>query len=265
VKRLAAVLALATLAGCETARPSDPPLELFEWERGLAVRARGDTPMAMYLWFWEWSLFETQERGDVSAARHDWPREVAPDGRSGSVSAEGFALRARVVDDGVELELAVENRSDHDWPEEAAIIACFSPGPEDSRTFEMGHHLKTYLVGEHGLERFQDRAMHFNAALLPRLRERSPELHFDFSNRWASSPRSSHAGLLLRESLSGGWTSGVAWEEWVAVQAHNPWLCMHVATKVGPLARGASKTVRGKLFLFPGDRAEGLKRFHRAF
>ena len=42
-------------------------------------------------------------------------------------------------------------------------------------------------------------------------------------------------------------------------------LCMHVATKVGPLARGERRALRGKLYLFPGDRFEGLRRFERDF
>jgi hypothetical protein len=72
-------------------------------------------------------------------------------------------------------------------------------------------------------------------------------------------------GLLLRESLSGGWTSGIAWSDALGVQAHNPWLCMHVAVKVGPLARGERKVLHGRMYLFPGDREEGLRRYRADF
>jgi hypothetical protein len=260
MRRAALGLALVA-AACPAPRPRDPPLELFAWERGLAVRARGSEPMPMYLWFYEWNLFGAREAGDLSAGRWDFAREIAPDGGSGRIRGDGIELAARVEDDGVALELTIENQSDRDWPEQASIVACFNPGPKESRTFEMGHHRKTYLLGEDGLVRFADRAMHFDARARPRLAELSPELEFAFSERWPTSAQDAHAGLLLRESLGGGWTAGVAWEDWLAVQAHNPWLCLHVATKVGPLARGERRVVRGRLWLFPGDAAEGLRRF----
>lgn len=256
----AAVLAIAACG-----RPADPPLELFPWERGIAVRARGAEPMAMYLWFYEWSLFDGLESGQWAEGRHDFAKTVAADGRSARIDAGAMVLEARVVEGGVELELELENRTGRDWPEPAALIACFNPGPEESRTFEMGHHRATFLLGRDGLERFADRAMHFAADAKPALERLSPELRFPFSERWETSPQDCVAGLLLRESLSGGWTSGVAWSDSIGVQAHNPWLCMHVATKVGPLAAGARKTLRGKLYLFQGTPDDGLRRYREDF
>lgn len=260
-----ALLVSIACAACATAPRVDPALELFEWERGIGVRALGPTPMPMYLWFYEWNLFDAFERGELSAGSYELTRTVAADGRSARIEGPGIVLDARVQAEGIELELQITNRTEHAWPAQAAIIACFNPGPKETRTFEMGHHLKTYMVGPEGLERVADRDFHFNDDLRAGLTERSPELKFAFSNRWATSPRDSHAGLLLRESFSGGWTSGVAWQEWLGLQAHNPWLCMHAATRVGPLGVGEIKTVRGMLFLFPGDRAEGLRRFQTHF
>jgi hypothetical protein len=221
--------------------------------------------MAMYLWFYEWNLLGAFGADEWSAGRHDLARSVSDDQRSAHVVGEGLEIALRVVDDGVELELTVENRGTADWGEHAALIACFNPGPVERRTLEMGHHLKTYMLGADGLERVPDRAMHFNARLRAGLLQLAPDARFAFSERWPTSERDSHAGLLARESRSGGWTSAVAWADWLGVQAHNPWLCMHVATRVGPLARGATRTVRGKLYLFPGDRAEGLRRYRRDF
>jgi hypothetical protein len=244
---------------------ADPPLELFAWERGIGIRAVGPEPMPMYLWFYEWSLFDGPEPGEWTEARHDHPVTISDDARTARIDAGALTLDARVVADGVELDLAVDNRTGRAWPDSASLIACFNPGPKESRTFEMGHHLKTYLLAKDGLERFQDRDMHFVASEKPALQRRSPDLGFAFSDRWPTSSLDTQAGLLLRESFSGGWTSGVAWSSATAVQAHNPWLCMHVATKLGPLAVGERKTLRGMLYLFPGDRHEGLRRYQRDF
>lgn len=260
-----ALLASLATAACSSPARNDPPLELFEWERGIGLRARGETPMPMYLWFYEWNLFGAFEPGELSSGSFAFERSIAPDARSARIVGPGIALDLKVESDGVALQLEVENCTERDWPATAAIIACFNPGPKETRTFEMGHHLKTYMLGAAGLERVADRDMHFNARLRDELERLAPDLRFAFSERWATSARDSHAGLLLRESLSGGWTCGVAWSEWLGLQAHNPWLCMHAATRVGPLARGARTTVRGKLYLFPGDRQEGLRRFEGEF
>lgn len=257
----ACALALAALA-CRAPEPErDPELALFAWERGIGVRAAASEPMAMYLWFYEWNLFDAFEPGDFTPGRWDFEPRVAPDGRSAVVEGGDVRLAARVERGGVALELTVRNSTGRDWPELAGLVACFNPGPEAVRNVEMAHHLGTYFLGEGGLERVPDREMRFARGLDRALRERSPELAFAFSPRWNTSAQRANAGILLRESLHGGWTSGVAWRDFVGVQAHNPWLCMHVAARVGPLAAGATKTVRGKLYLFPGDPDEGLRRF----
>lgn len=262
--RLLSVALCAAACSAPAALPQ-PALELFEWERGIGVRALGAEPMAMHLWFYEWNLFDAFEPGDLTAGTYALERHVAPDRSAAEVRRPGLRLLARVEGDSVALELEVENLGTRDWPSAAALIACFNPGPEGARTFEMGHHKKTYMVGPAGLERVADRDMHFNHALRAELEQRSPALEFGFTQRWASSERDSHAGLLLRESLSGGWTSGVAWEDWLGLQAHNPWLCMHAATRVGPLAAGEKRRVRGRLYLFPGEPSEGLRRYRRDF
>jgi hypothetical protein len=271
--RVAALVACA-LASCapqverrpQLAAPADPPLELFEWQRGLAVRALGqDPPMEMSLWFYEWNLFDAVERGELSEGRYDFERSVAADKRSGTIRGPGLELALQVDAGGVELALTVENQSDHDWPETAAIIACFNPGPPERRTFEMGHHLKTFFASESGFERLPDRDMHFAANLRGALENLSPTREFAFSQRWATSAQDTTEGVLLRESLHGGWTSGIAWDHFVAVQAHNPWLCMHVATQVGPLARGATKKLRGRIYLFPGTPQQGYERYRADF
>lgn len=266
VLALAACCARGPSEGAAPTPPREPAhepprLELFEWERGLALRSRAKhEPLAMHLWFYEWRLFDALERGELTAARYDWPRRVASDGQSASIEAEMLRLEARVEGDAVELELLVTNTSDHDWPEHAALIACFNPGPPQTQPYEMGHHKSTWFIGPQGLERLGDRDFHFRSSLRAGLERLSPELEFDFSPRWRSSERDDHGGLLVRTSQSGRWSCGVAWEDWLGVQAHNPWLCMHIATRVGPLARGAARSVRGRLVLLEGSREVALER-----
>ncbi len=264
-------LASALAVGCAHTPRTKPPivapraeparLELFEWERGLALRSLSERePLSMYLWFYEWRLFDALEPGEWTQAEYDWPRGVASDGQSAWIQADMLRLEARVRGDAVELELKVENSSEHAWPEHASIIACFNPGPPATKPYEMGHHKSTYFVGEHGLERLPDRDFHFRASLRESLETRAPELKFDFSERWRTSARDDHGGLLLRTSQSERWSCGVAWEDWLGVQAHNPWLCMHVATRVGPLAPGERRSVRGRLVLLEGSREAALER-----
>lgn len=244
----------------EQAKPA-AQLELFEWERGLALRSRAEhEPLSMYLWFFEWQLFGALEEGEWTAARHDWPRRVDVSGKRATIEAGMLRLDAHVVGDTVELELKVENRTARAWSEHAAIVACFNPGPPDTQPYEMGHHKSTYFVAAEGLERLADRDFHFRAELRPSLERLSRSLEFAFSRRWASSDRDDHGGLLVRTSQSGRWSCGVAWEDWLGVQAHNPWLCMHIATRVGPLAPGAQRSVRGRLVLLEGGREAVLER-----
>ncbi len=266
-------LASALAAGCACA-PADEParneprrvaeparLELFEWERGIALRSLAEhEPLAMYLWFYEWRLFDAVERGEWTAARHDWPRGVSRDGKSAWIAAEMLRLEARVDGEAVELELVANNTSGHDWPEHASIIACFNPGPPETQPFEMGHHKSTYFVGPEGLERLADRDFHFRSELRAGLEHLAPELEFAFTKRWSTAERDDHGGMLVRSSQSERWSCGVAWQDWLGVQAHNPWLCMHVATRVGPLARGESRRVRGRLVLLEGSREAALER-----
>jgi hypothetical protein len=257
---VAAGLAVVAALSCRAREPQPAKLELFGWERGIGLRSTAREPLSMFLWFYEWQLFDALEPGEFSEARYDWPHTVAEDQRSASIDAGMLKLDARVDGEAVELTLEVTNRTERAWPEHAAIIACFNPGPPASKAYEMGHHKSTYFVAAGGLERLPDRDMHFRSELRPGLEARHAELEFEFSKRWRSAERDDHGGLLVRTSQSGRWTAGVAWEDWLGVQAHNPWLCMHVATRVGPLEPGRSRTIRGRLVLVEGALEAGLER-----
>ncbi len=42
---------------------SAPKLELFEWERGFGLRVPGAPAADMFLWVYEWNMFEAMQRG----------------------------------------------------------------------------------------------------------------------------------------------------------------------------------------------------------
>jgi glyoxylase-like metal-dependent hydrolase (beta-lactamase superfamily II) len=73
----------------------------------------------------------------------------------------------------------------------------------------------------------------------------------------------STAGILMRESLDAKWVCGIAWERSLSVQGHNPWHCMHVAVEVGPLRQGASRTIRGRIYLMTGRVEDCWERYRR--
>jgi hypothetical protein len=160
--------------------------------------------------------------------------------------------------------LTATNKTDSAWPDLAAIIPCFNPGPQASRNeaFTDPEHEKTFFRGPAGFERLEQREIHFNARLKDMLRAVSPDLSFVFSNKWPTSDRDAVTGLLIRVSREGDWVAGIAWEEFVSVQGHNPWMCMHHSVRLGPLKPGQSRKIRGRVYLFKGTR-EDLWEKHR--
>jgi hypothetical protein len=240
------------------------PLALEAWERGIAVRSLEVPGMDMYLWFYEWNLLGAFGPGDSSPGRHDHRQLVALDGRSARLELEHATLSCAVDAEGVALELTVTNPLEAPFGELSSIVPCFNPGPEERRTQELAHHFATYYAGATGLERAPEREMHFNAAYRDRLRELSPSFEFAFSSKWPTSERDAHGGLCLRESRDGRFVTGIAWEDFLGAQAHNPWQCLHLAVHVGPLAPGAARTIRGRIWHFAGGREELYQRWLEA-
>jgi arylsulfatase A-like enzyme len=237
---------------------------LFDWERGIGVESPEQPGMAVYLWVYEWNMFEA-----VNASRYThnefarFTHSAAADGRTAEVRAEDIILKATAVRDGADLELTVTNRSDHDWPEMAAIVPCFNPGPPATRNPQFINK-NTYFPTANGLAKQDLREIHYNADLRDRIDALSDHGQFVWSRKWPTSPVNATGGLIIRESNDGRWVAGISWDRFLSVQGHNPWDCMHLSVRVGPLKRGESRTVHGRIYLFRGDRAECLKRFRAA-
>lgn len=124
---------------------------------------------------------------------------------------------------------------------------------------------RTFFLARDGLAPLASRDIHFNGDLRAVVDRASDHGQFVFSKKWPTSEVDAQAGLLIRESADGQWVTGIGWEDYLSVQGHNPWNCMHACVRVGPLARKQTKTVRGKLYLFRGTRAACLAKFREDF
>jgi hypothetical protein len=221
--------------------------------------------MAAYLWFYEWNMFDAVRAGQhTPGGFQPFERTVSSDENRGSLTSDNMQLDVEAVEDGAELRLAVTNQSQHDWPELAGIIPCFNPGPKDARNPQFAN-TNTYFAAETGLVRQQAREIHFNAAFRDAIEAESDAGTFVFSHKWPTSDIDATAGVLIRESTDGRWVTGIAWERFLSAQGHNPWQCMHLCIRVGPLKRGETRTIRGRIYLFRGDRAECFRRYRDDF
>jgi hypothetical protein len=265
----ATLLAAAALPAPHGSRPaqSQPPansLTLFAWERGMGFQSPLRQDMRMYLRFYEWNMFEARQPGQHTRGNDRLPRSVSADHTQAEAGTDDLLLTVRAGAESADLILAITNRTDYEWPALAAIIPCFNPGPADSRNRELAN-TNTYFWGPPGLERLEKREIHFAQAHEAELRRISPNGQFVFSGKWPTAPSGALGGIMIRESSDGKWVTGVAWEDFLSAQAHNPWECMHLAVRVGPLKPGARKIIRGKVYLFQGKKEDCFQRYRADF
>ena len=242
-----------------------PGVRLFQWEEGLGLEAAGRPDMKMYLRFYEWNLFDAVESGQQTRAGFArFKRNVSPDRQTAELTSDDMRLTAEAEPDGATLRLTVSNRSDHDWPDAAGIIPCFTPGVQSLANPAFANK-NSFFLGRDGLVQLYEREIHFAHELREAVDALGREKGLAFSDKWATSPVDATGGLLARESNDRRWVTGIAWERFVSVQGHNFWDCLHVCVRVGPLRRGESRTVRGRLYLFRGDRNDCLRRYRAEF
>ncbi|MBW7997412.1 MAG: hypothetical protein FVQ81_12730 [Candidatus Glassbacteria bacterium] len=258
---------------------TDGCLLLESWRQGVFVYPEGEPGMRMFLWFYEWNLFGAVNPGHHTSAfpmNSDWSvwdKTVSADNTRAVVANDDIRLELESVDDGVELILTVRNTSGRDWPDPAAIIPCFNPGPpphgeqygyeyKRNREFADLDSTLTWFAGPGGLTLLDNRSIHFNHDLRESVERARRRLGgFEFDSKWASSPVNSHGGLLIRESAGREWVTGIAWERHLSAQGHNPWLCMHLSANVGPLKRGERIKLRGRIYLFRGSKEDCYNRY----
>ncbi len=257
--RLAPVLLVAAVS--VSSAQSNDPFKLFLWERGVGFESPLSSDMRVYIWFYEWNMFEARRKGQHTGGSYDNPKQLSIDGSRSTVGPEDLRL---TVDQSGDLKLKVVNRSGHDWPELAGVIPCFNPGPEDERNRQFAN-TKTYFYGADGLGRMIKREIHFNETLRPLLDRASPRGAFVFSHKWPTSKSDARGGVIIRESSDGKWVTAIAWDDFLSVQGHNPWECMHLCVRVGPLRQGEERTIQGKVYLFQGTKEDALRRYLEDF
>lgn len=251
-------------------------LKLTKWERGIKVESRGDKTGFAYFWFYEWHLFDAVTKGEHTHGSHSWKWAVNANGTLAQMNSQWLKMRIKATENGAEMTLDITNTTNYDWPDIAALIPCFNPGnpqqrEEQNPIFLDEKYEHTYFLGRDGLELIKGqypREIHFNhkfqTTIMNRKKERD-DGNFVFSDKWPTSDRDAYAGLMARESEDKQWVMGIAWESFISAQGHNPWKCMHLSIRVGPLKQGEKKTIRGRIYLFKGSKEECLRYFKKDF
>ena len=207
---------------------------LLEWERGFAVQSLVQADMVVYLWFYEWNMFEAITPGQHTRGTFELDRILSKDGRCGKIASDALTLTAAATTDGADLALTVRNRTNYDFPPIAAIIPCFNPGPAKTRNPQFAN-TNTYFLSPDGLKKLVKREIHFNTAVRDLVEKEAKDGQYVWSNKWPISEPDAVGGLIVRESTDGKWVCGIAWQEFLSAQGHNPWECMHLSIRVGPL------------------------------
>ena len=245
-------------------------ITLSEWDRGFSFAPADRADVRVYLWFYEWHLFDAFEPGQHTGGRHHPERDLDADGRRGHLRHPGLDLQITAGDDSAELELTFTNITQNPWPAIAAIIPCLNPGhaPYVAATeilFDDGHE-RTWFLGRDGLERLVGRHIHFHRDHSEEILAQMPASGmFPFSHKWPTSDIDASGGLILRESADLEWVTAIAWDDALSLQGHNPWRCMHQSIRVGPLEPGETKRIGGRIYLLRGSLEECLLRYRQDF
>ena len=249
-------------------------LRLTGWRRGVRLESRSDPSLYAYLWFYEWHMFDAVLPGEHTGGTSDWGWHIANTGESAQMDGDWLKLGVKATENGADLRLDIRNDSGHDWPAIAAIIPCLNPGhpeklDEQNPIFLDREHVHTYFQGAKGLDLIAGafpREIHLNHTCRPSVmswtRERA-DGRFVWDEKWPTSARDAYDGILMRESDNGRYVMGIAWDAYLSAQGHNPWYCMHLSIKVGPLAQGETRTIRGKIYLMEGSRTDCLNAYEQ--
>ena len=247
-------------------------MDLTIWDRGVKLTSPNDPGLFAYLWFYEWTLFDSVHKGEHKSGNSDWKWDLDSNGSLANTSNDWFSLSATAVEDGAEMNLTVTNTTDRQWPDIAGIIPCFNPGFDGPKktdavpnnNFLDDGHDHTYFLGEHGLDLLAGEApreIHFNhkwTSSVASWKKERGDGQFVWHHKWPTSKRDAFAGVLVRESENRTQTMAIVWEDFMTAQGHNPWKCMHLSIRVGPLKPKETKTIRGKLYLFNGTKEDLL-------
>jgi len=244
-------------------------ITLGEWRRGFSFTPEERDDLMMYIWFYEWNMFEAVHAGQHTGGDHV-PQKTL-NNNAGVLEHPELGLRLEVAgtEEGADLQLSVTNKTDRTWPEIAAIIPCFNPGkqPEvsETETFLDKEQERTWFLAEEGLVPLIHRDIHFNHDLRNAIDAETTDGKYVWHGKWPTSQTNATGGILMRESTDKTWVAAIAWDNFLSVQGHNPWFCMHQSIRVGPLAPGETSTTRGRIYLFEGTRHDCIEKFKTDF
>ena len=241
--------------------------QLSEWERGVSVDSKGQPDMRVYLWFYEWHMFGAIKPGQHTGGTWNNQVNVRNDRLAASIQSEtpGLSVAMSAVADGAELKLHVTNKTDREWPQLASMIACFNPGPRETRNRQFAN-TNSWFLSADGLRPLAIKApreIHYNTALRKVINVQADDGRFDWTFKWPASDVDAIDGLIIRESTDREWVTGIAWNRFLSAQGHNPWECMHLSAHVGPLEPGQTRNVMGRIWLFRGNRDDLLSRYRQ--
>jgi hypothetical protein len=114
VTKLALVLAAAAILGAQ-----DRPV-LKRWERGIVLESRKQPGMAMYLWFYEWNMFDAVAPGQHTPGSHRFLVTVDRAGSAASIDASMLKLGVTAVPGGAALTVVLANRTAGRIPAESS-------------------------------------------------------------------------------------------------------------------------------------------------
>lgn len=262
---LALLITLPTLAQSKTTNTLLAP-----WQRGINVRVKGQPEMKVWFWFYEWTMFDAINQGQHTGGKFLGNDIIVNDTYTqGSITVNpDLKVDVTAAPDGAELLLTITNNSQHDWPTLASIIPCFNPGPQNNRNPQFINE-ETFFLAADGLTKTIKRQIHFNQkhrkAVDQEADKNNPDNPYIWTEKWPKVDPNATAGLLLRQSNDKQWVMAIAWDRFLSVQGHNPWLCMHQSINVGPLKRAETRTVRGRIYILKGTLEDVVKRYRKDF
>ena len=211
------------LASVSLAQENPAEMRLAEWDRGVSVQSVNQPDMKIYLWFYEWHMFDAVKPGQHTGGTWKNRITVKEDGTYATIESEnpGIRLAMEAVNEGAAMQLSVTNRSNHDWPTLASMIACFNPGPRQSRNSQFAN-METWFHSAEGLQRLALRApreIHYNRDLRAAIdAETGGRDRYAWTGKWPRSNVDAVNGLIIRESNDRRWVTAIPWERFVSAE-----------------------------------------------
>lgn len=246
----------------------------YNWGEGIVVSRPGGP--RVFFRFYEYNVFGAVREGGFSMADKQQPHTATCGDGEATVDYpdHGVTIDLQAVETGVELSLQVANDSDRDWPAVASLDPCLNPGRDRTGVplvpdLVDGEERYTYYCGDDGLEPLDGQTLHVHEDHYDAVEEMVtggllPPTD-DLPWTWCDRTETATESVLVRESPDGDVATGIAWEDAVGAQGHNPWHCMHLLARVGPLPAGETTHVGGKIYLEEGPKERVLDRYHSEF